>query len=351
MLMVIFGAGASYDSCPTYPPGTPVHAKPDILNDYHRPPLANQLFANRPVFAEVIERFPECQPIVPRLRSLRGETLEAVLEDLQTKAESYPRGFRQLVAVRCYLHQVITASEMSWRGVAKGVTNYKSLLDQIERGHNINQPVCLATFNYDTLLEDALRDFDLPITSIDDYTKKHPFYRVFKLHGSINWTRDIEIQTPIENRLNTDTILRELIERAAEIRITDRYIFSGYNPVGALEGKPAFPAIAIPVETKRSFECPAEMLEGLVELLPFVSKLLIIGWRATEAHFLSLLKTNLRRGVQLYIVAGSDQNEAEDIKVRINRALLNNPPSSSSVDPGGFTDFMLHRRAAQFLGN
>src|SRR5437660_3102231 len=179
------------------------------------------------------------------------------------------------------------SSQLIWTAV----TNYKSLLDQIERGHNINQPVCLATFNYDTLLEDALRDFDLPITSIDDYTKKHPFYRVFKLHGSINWTRDIEIQTPIENRLNTDTILRELIERAAEIRITDRYIFSGYNPVGALEGKPAFPAIAIPVDTKRSFECPAEVLEGLVELLPRVSKLLIIGWRATEAHFLTTRKT------------------------------------------------------------
>jgi hypothetical protein len=73
MLMVIFGAGASYDSCPTYPPGTAVPASPDSLNHYHRPPLAIELFEDRPVFAEAIEHyFPECQPIVPRLRSPRG---------------------------------------------------------------------------------------------------------------------------------------------------------------------------------------------------------------------------------------------------------------------------------------
>ena len=126
----------------------------------------------------------------------------------------------------------------------------------------------------------------------------------------------------------------------------------GDRPVGAVNGKPCFPAIAIPVEKKRSFECPAEMLEQLVELLPGVSKLLIIGWRATEAHFLGLLGARLmglKRGVQLYIVAGPRPDE--EIKVRICRALLNNPPSSTSVDPGGFTEFIVSRRAEQFLGN
>src|SRR5271156_5127550 len=56
MLLVIFGAGASYDSAPTYPPGTSIPAG-DVLNGFHRPPLANELFANRPVFAEAIMRF------------------------------------------------------------------------------------------------------------------------------------------------------------------------------------------------------------------------------------------------------------------------------------------------------
>lgn len=73
MQLVIFGAGASYDSASTYVPGSGIPTA-ESLNFYHRPPCVNELFQDRPLYAEVIERFPECQPIVPRLRSLRGET-------------------------------------------------------------------------------------------------------------------------------------------------------------------------------------------------------------------------------------------------------------------------------------
>lgn len=349
MLMVIFGAGASFDSVRTYPPGSNVPGG-DTLNNFHRPPLANGLFENRPLFAEAIRRFPECQPIVPRLRSLRDESLEAALQDLQAKAEDYPRGQQQLAAVRCYLHYVLWECPRLWREVAQGVTNYKTLLDQIERAHRSDEPVCLVTFNYDTLLEDALADFGLLIESISDYTKKHPFYRVFKLHGSVNWAREVEIEIQNVNREHSWTVIRELIQRAAEMRVTDRYMLAGTLPIGVVNGRPAFPAVALPVEKKDNFECPQSQLEVLVALLPKVSKMLVIGWRATEVHFLGLLGnrlTGLRQGVTLHIVAGSNA-EAEETKVRIHRALLNNQPNSS-VDPGGFTDFLLDRRAQQFL--
>src|SRR5437867_2108861 len=112
MLMVIFGAGASFDSCPTYPPGSSAPGfGGDPRNKDFRPPLADELFENRPMFAEAIERFPQCQPIVPRLRSLHGETLEAVLEEFQAKSDSYLRGKQQLAAVRYYLQFVIRECE------------------------------------------------------------------------------------------------------------------------------------------------------------------------------------------------------------------------------------------------
>jgi len=69
--MVIFGAGASFDSSPTYgineePPGS----KPeDRHNAYHRLPLAKDLFANRPLFIDILDAFPQCKAIVPRLRT------------------------------------------------------------------------------------------------------------------------------------------------------------------------------------------------------------------------------------------------------------------------------------------
>ena len=75
MLMVIFGAGASYDSVSTYPPNVVGHPHGgDVANRFHRPPLANELFENRPLFADIIERFQACEPIIPRLRAVQGET-------------------------------------------------------------------------------------------------------------------------------------------------------------------------------------------------------------------------------------------------------------------------------------
>ncbi len=70
MLMVIFGAGASFDSSSTYTIGTapPGASQTDRDNDYYRLPLAKDLFANRPSFIEAINAFPQCKTIVPRLR-------------------------------------------------------------------------------------------------------------------------------------------------------------------------------------------------------------------------------------------------------------------------------------------
>ncbi len=72
MLMVVFGAGASYDSFPSGLPNS---------TDWEdrRPPLANELFDNRPAFGPVVSRFPRCQPIISRLRH-RGAFVPPQLE-------------------------------------------------------------------------------------------------------------------------------------------------------------------------------------------------------------------------------------------------------------------------------
>jgi SIR2-like protein len=347
MLLVIFGAGASYDSAPTYPPGSPIPTG-DSLNAHYRPPLANELFANRPVFAEAIVRFPECQPIVPQLRTLIGGSLEAVLQELQSKARDYPRGLQQLAAVRYYLQDILWQCGAAWRGVVRGVTNYKTLLDLIERANKSNKPVCLVTFNYDTLLEDALGDFGLPIEAFSDYTKRHPFYRVFKVHGSVNWGRIVEnnIQSPNPNY--PPPIAHEWIQRVVELRVTDEYVLSPTYPTAVVGGRPAFPAIAIPVEREKTFECPPNMIEELKELLPQTTQVLVIGWRATEQHFLDLLRIHVRRGTHLHVVAGG-KTDAEEIRTRICRALMNSPPNYIWESARGFTDFILSGAAEKYL--
>jgi len=63
-----------------------------------------------------------------------------------------------------------------------------------------------------------------------------------------------------------------------------------------------FPAIAIPVENKRDFECPKDQLDTLRSYIPSVTKILTIGWRATEQPFLDILRSGLKYKPKLMVV-------------------------------------------------
>ena len=354
MLMVIFGAGASYDSSPTYPPDQPFASTDDVYDKSYRPPLAKDLFANRPLFVEALDLFPQCKSIVPRLRDpavTRGQaSIESVLQEIEQQAETYPRGKQELAAVRCYLQRAIAECERHWLATTRGVTNYLSLLREIERNRTGNEPACLVTFNYDTLLESALRDLgdENAINRMEDYTDGSRLFRVFKLHGSINWGQELDSSVPASINTNDPrSVLRYLVEHAADLRISDRFAICSASQMGSVNNRPVFPAIAIPVEKKQVFQCPQSMIEVLTALLPSVNKVMMIGWRATEEHFLALLRAHLRRGVFASIVAGGAA-PAEEIKIHINRAMWDKPPDAKA-ERTGFTDFVRTRRAEQIL--
>ena len=68
MLLVVLGAGASYDSAASKPP--PRFSSTEPLSN--RPPLASHLFGNRPYFGEVMEKYSHCLPIVPCASAISG---------------------------------------------------------------------------------------------------------------------------------------------------------------------------------------------------------------------------------------------------------------------------------------
>lgn len=74
---------------------------------------------------------------------------------------------------------------------------------------------------------------------------------------------------------------------------------------------PLYPAIAIPVTEKGTFECPATHVSMLTTLIPKVTKLLTIGWRGTENHFLELLRN--QGPMTAVAVAGSEPEASETI--------------------------------------
>lgn len=108
VLMVVFGAGASYDSYPTEP------ANPDRPVAW-RPPLARELFSHPEIYPQ-IEKFPRCAPVVPRLNNPpEGSSLELELERLQSEADQGDTERQsQLTAIRYYLQYVIFLCQSNW---------------------------------------------------------------------------------------------------------------------------------------------------------------------------------------------------------------------------------------------
>ena len=120
MLMVIFGAGASYDSSSTYPPSVTGESPESAqLNDYHRLPLAKGLFANRPLFVQAIDEFPQCKSVLFRLTDpavISGKvSIETRLREIEEEAKTYEQRRQELAAIRCYLAQPSAEEAMAPR--------------------------------------------------------------------------------------------------------------------------------------------------------------------------------------------------------------------------------------------
>lgn len=346
MLMVIFGAGASYDSAPSYLSKSH-HAKGSHVEN-SRPPLAAELFENRPEFAMAMEKFPECLPIIPELRDRQDVTVEAVLERLQKEAESYLEGKCQLAAIRYYLHFMLWQCEERWEAIHRGVTNHKTFLDRIHRRLGKLKKICLVTFNYDRMIEKALLSLGIKIANLDQYVESNT-YKLIKLHGSVDWGRRVKDlpDVPLDN-LPVAQIPSELIRNAHRLQISKEYKMVSTCPMGRAGDHAVFPALAIPVEKKKDFECPDNHLIALKESIPETTKIIVIGWRATEKPFLELLRDGLKPGIPIMIVNGSEQSTRQTLEnmqdggVKCN--LRNLIPFNS-----GFTQLILDGQLEAFL--
>jgi hypothetical protein len=332
------------------PGGVPV---PEIEDC--RPPLARSLFDNRKIFVNTLDEFPQCKAIVPRLRDplvLAGAvSIEKRIEEIRDEARTYRRGGKELTALRCYLQRAIRRCEMVWMGITRGITNQLTLLREIERIYSGSRPTCLVTFNYDTLLETALELLgqEHKIQSMQAYASHGRLFRLFKLHGSVNWGLEFDGDLPPSLGLaSPDFIGRFVVEDSPKLGDPELYVLSDALTLLSSDRRPVFPAVAIPVEEKNDFQCPKPALDALKQLMPDVSKVITIGWRASEAHFLSLLDTHLKPGVPVFVVAATLQ-EAEDLRNRIVGATRSARPVCRAENVRGFTKFMQSGVATKIL--
>lgn len=297
--------------------------------------------------------FPQCEALIPRLRNPpEGTSVEVLLEAFGAQAAGYPERYSQLAAVRYYLHFLLWELGRHWETIHRGVTNYRTLLDDIERWRfSKTENVCLVSFNYDKILDSALAKSGINIQNLSDYIANKN-YKLIKIHGSVDWGHEVQNHAELGidlQRMNAWEITVQLIREAADLKFTERYHVVTSLPIAKWEDSARvaaiFPAIALPVTKKSTFECPEEHLRCLKECLPMVTKILTIGWRGQEEHFLELLRKHLGPRPRMMIVAGG-RDEANQIGNNLVTAEIG---SDVVAAKGGFTDAIRNDETTPFL--
>lgn len=351
MLMVIFGAGASYDSLPSR---RPYHRSLELRyrknwkeseRERWRMPLSDQLFGKHPELEAVRQQYRHIMPIVPMLAGRPAtESLEAALESLALQVDHVPRRRPQLLALRYYLRDVITRLEHKWNVETPVDTNYAGLIDQLEEARSlagVPERELFVTFNYDRMIERALEHEGQTFTSCTQYLSG-PGFRLFKPHGSIDWERPAAGVPPaVEARMRGEGAF-PLIAHASEIDISGDPALNHELPPG-----PKVPAIAVPFRSKASYECPRDHLRLFKEFLPRVRSILTIGWRAGEDHFLRDLQEGLDTTSEMELMCvGADLKDSQTIAESLSARIR---VSRSAFGDGGFSRFVASREGRSFF--
>ncbi len=105
------------------------------------------------------------------------------------------------------------------------------------------------------------------------------------------------------------------------------------------------PALAIPVVAKSEFVCPLNHLEALRVLLPRVTHIAAVGWRAAEEHFLTLLREHVQKHVAITAVCGNEVESEKTLeRMRVAGVFGRFEPIKDT-----FTSFVHRRGVENFL--
>jgi hypothetical protein len=312
----------------------------------HRVPARNQVYPQNMPSVHVVRQYPKLPHVLPYLRELSGgKSVEEVLEHLQDGAKSYPERLREFASIQYYLRDLLFEVTNKWGAETDWVTDYAALIGELLRLNKSAAPIVLVTFNYDLLLDHALESFGYHPQSPESPLEAHPILKLLKPHGSVDWVR-VAKRAP-ERKIMS----KELIENVDTLDFTGEIVRLNTPAQADAGGGPYvrtfFPAIAIPVQNKtnETFACPLPHLKGLVGLPPSVTKVLIIGWQAKEAHFLKLIREQFAMSKLTHVmVVGSDSRDANRTLAyfaqQIGQSL---PPGNGLTAQWGFSHFVINR--------
>lgn len=311
MLMIICGAGASYDSIPHIGEDAPGIAKM---------PLGDHLFSARDDFRQIVEPLEQLWPLIPKLADpAEGDTVESRLAKFQAEVTVVPHRKGQLLAARFYLREAVFTAQRKWLPLARNVTNYVALLDEV-KSYAGPGPHPIVTFNYDTLLEHAIRATTGRGMEPDQATSSA--FPLYKLHGSVDWGHRVS-GPHVPPDADGAPLVNYLCSNTSSISVCEDIEQTPFNPPCARNGERVYvPAIALPVSSKGEFECPPPLVNDLRSKLPQVGRIVSIGWKAGEDAFIEMLSETLPQAGK-WLTVGVDRAEGRELARRISQRIPN----------------------------
>ncbi len=331
-LLVLVGAGASFD-CLSLADQRNLDWQSQV------PPLTKDLARRTDVSRKLNLQYPDATPILNELRhrlldrplSTTGTepiafTLEEALADYLGRRSYDDRNVpRHIMATRFFLRDLIWNATRYVEQITGGDTNYTALVRTCYQwASEHGRHVCFVNFNYDPLLEFACRNhFRLQPASPDHYVVD-PTAALVKPHGSVLWqwahpafldrvqgaagpNHSIDAGEP-ENIENDWAIHGSSVPSShVRVKIVDKYD----------SNVSIIPALALPVANKAQFVWPQSHQDYFTSLTRgSFGRVVAIGWRAAEAHFLPLLRPLVAPvdALRMLVVTGGAPN-TEDAQV------------------------------------
>lgn len=363
VVLVIVGAGASFD-CAVTPHVKDLFVRaPGLLERRFRdvrPPLTQDLVQRSAARDDILNEYPHATPIIGAIRRRLEEasagralpvTLERAIREFEESGASDPNLGAQMASFRFFLRDVLLQSTDYVRSGSAGgpETNYTVLVTRLYRwacDHH-NAHVCFVSFNYDLLLDLACRDhWGMTYTTFDGYLADERA-SLLKPHGSAQWGWR---PAAGEESASIDTAIVKSIEWAKSSATGEMipFMFAPYQ-LREIRGTDTFmsvgvPALALPVDEKGEFVWPEshrDHFRGLGQ--GAVERVLTIGWRGVEPHFVEMLTPLVRERSRILVVTGGKpESDARAEGIEIGKRLLASiaPTTDITYWPSGFGGLM-----------
>lgn len=331
MLLVIFGAGASYDNNIGVLTG----------NEYPRLPLTNNLIdTGQPSFQSALTKWPGAVPILNRLNRHKGSTQQTfnLEEALYAELEKNVKAVNdQLLGLKFYIHEIIRNCEQVVRQRNQGNTNYTLLLNDLQN-HKVDQQlgVALVTFNYDTLIETACTQLypDWEFNKFDDYIMSNSMVRLYKPHGSLNWKQNYLITyQPGKNGTIKVLVNPKRYNLMPQIKQISAFNNDYNNEAG--NNFVDEPILALPYREKTSLVFMDNHRDALLKDIEKVTHILTIGWRGTEEHFYREIMSKLNKSIKVLNVSNGSIETEKNLRKHLNDKIV-----KIDTFPSGFSKFL-----------